>query len=195
MSGSRSLSTGVAAAIAAPVYRDVYFLSMAFDEGTERACTAPFSIWFDDEGTGIPNEFLGVGLLGRISAIEESSELRSYGITASLSGVDPAQAAIVLSTRCQGRPATVNLGFLDAGHVLIADPTPVFPGEMDTMTLSIGSSAEISLAIENPLSRWENPNPANQRYTDADQQRVYPGDRFYQWASNTVARELIWGRT
>lgn len=191
---TRALSSGVAAAIAAPTYRDVYFIRLEYDEGTERACTAPFSIWFDDEGTGTDNEFLGVGALGTISAIEEGSELRAYGMSASLTGVDSAQLAVALNSKYQGRPAYVWLGFLDEGHRLIDTPVLVFSGMMDTQPIELGDTGNISVTIENVMARWENPNPENLRYTNADQQSRYPGDRGYEWASDAASNEIVWGR-
>lgn len=191
---SRALTAGVAAAIEASTYRPVYFIRLEYDEGIERACTAPFSIWFDDEGTGTDNEFIGVGALGTISAIEEGSELRAYGMSASLTGVDPAQLAVALDSKYQGRPAYVWLGFLDANHVLIDTPVLVFSGMMDTQPIELGHTGSISVTIENVMARWENPNPENLRYTSADQQSRYPGDLGYEFASVTAAREIVWGR-
>lgn len=191
---TRTLPSGVAAAVEAPVYRPVYFIRLDYDEGSERACSAPFSIWFDDDGNG-PNEFVGVGALGSVSAIEEGSELRSYGMSASLTGVDPAHVAVALDSRYQGRPAYVWLGFLDAGHVLIDAPVLIFSGMMDTQPIEMGSTAKITVNIENVMARWENPNPENQRYTSADQQSRYPGDLGFEFASVAVAREIVWGRS
>ncbi|MBF0095480.1 MAG: hypothetical protein HQL34_13175 [Alphaproteobacteria bacterium] len=189
---TRTLSSGVQTAIAAATYRPVFFIRMVFDEGSERACTAPYSIWFDD-GSGL-SEYIGVGALGTFSAIEEGSELRSYGMSASLSGALPEHLSIALNSRYQGRQATVWLGFLDAGHVLIADPIEVFRGIMDTMPIELGQTGSITVTIENALARWENPNPRNQRYTDADQRDIYPGDRAFEFTNSAVAKELVWGR-
>lgn len=191
---SRDLSAGVAAAIAAATYRPVFFVRLEYDEGTERATTAPYSIWFDDEGTGADNEFIGVGALGTISAIEEGSDLRAYGMSASLTGVDPAQLATALDSKYQGRPAYIWLGFLDAGHIIIDEPVLVFSGMMDTQPIELGRTGSIGVTIENVMARWENPNPENLRYTDADQQSRYPGDLGYEFASVTVSREITWGK-
>jgi hypothetical protein len=191
---TRSLSSGVQSAIAAPTYRPVFFIRMDFDSGSARACTAPFSIWFDDgSNPGTPVEFPGVGAFGSFSAMEEGSELRSYGMSATLTGVDPAQVAIALNTPCQGRDATVWKGFLDGNHVLIASPVQVRGGLMDTMPFEIGQTAAITVNIEDILVRWENPNPRNQRYTDADQRAVYADDRFFEFANSAVSKELLWG--
>lgn len=191
---SRTLSAGVQTAIAASTYRDVYFVALHYDGGIERACTAPFSIWFDDDGDTVTSEFVGVGTLGQISAIEEGSELRAYGITLSLTGVDPAQLSIALNEKYQGRLAKVWLGFLENDYTLIDDPVLVFSGMMDTMPIELGQTATISLTVENVMSRWENPNPRNQRYTSADQQDTYPGDLFFEFSSSVPARELVWGK-
>lgn len=191
---SRTLSAGVTTAIAAATYRDVYFLAMYGDDWTERACTAPYSIWFDDDGTG-PNEFVGVGSLGKISQTEEGSELRAYGISAELTGVDDAQLAIALNSKYQGRRAKEWIGFLDEGHNLISDPVLIFSGLMDTMPIELGEEAKITLNVENILSRWENPNPRNQRFTSADQQVRYRGDLGLEFASVSTAREVIWGKS
>lgn len=192
---TRTLSAGVASAIAAPVYRPVFFVRLDFDEGTERVCTTPFSIYFDDVGDNpLGYEWVGVGTLGTISAIEEGSELRAYGMSATLNGCDPAQLALSLNAKYQGRPASVWLGFLDADHTLIESPVLVQNMIMDTMPIELGKTGTVTVTMENVLSRWETPNPENLRYTDADQQSRYPGDRGYEFASVTTAREIVWGR-
>ncbi len=192
---TRTLTSGVQTAIDSPTYRDVYFVSLHYDEEVERICSAPFSVWFDDDGDAVESEFVGVGALGNISSIEEGSELRAYGITIGLTGVDPAQLAIALNTRYQGRLAKVWLGFLENDYTLIDTPVLVFSGMMDTMPIELSETATINLTIENVMARWENPNPRNQRYTSADQQDVYPGDLFFEFSSSVPARELVWGRS
>lgn len=192
---SRTLSAEVQAAIDAATYYPVLLARFEFDGGTERACTTPYSIWFDDEGTAVPNEFIGTGKLGTVSAIEEGSELRSYGISCTLTGVDPAQLALAVDSQYQGRNATIWLGFLNPDHVLLNSPVEVFRGIMDTMPITLGRTGTIRLNIENVLSRWEKPNPRNQRYTSADQQDLYHGDLFLEFTNAATAKELIWGRS
>jgi hypothetical protein len=138
------------------------------------------------------NTYLGVGRLGSISAIVEHSAIQASGITLTMTGIPQAYTQMVLSSYYQGKTVSIWQGFLNDSYALIADPILQWTGMIDQMSLSLGETATITITAESKLIRWE--NPIGGRYTDADQQARFPGDLGLQFVSQTVEREIIWGR-
>lgn len=143
--------------------------------------------------TAFGNSFLGIGRLGHVSDAQESADLKPTGLTLSLSGIPSAYISTVLSEQYQGRTVKLWLAFLAADtYALVADPVLLFQGLIDQMGIQIGDTATISLTAESRLARWEVPNV--RRYTNEDQQKRFPGDRGLEFVSQTVEREILWGR-
>ena len=76
------------------------------------------------------------------------------------------------------RPGRFWGGLLDAEGAFVADPSPLWAGLMDTMAVVDGAEPRVSLACESRLVDLERAEV--RRYTDADQQAEYPGDRFLE---------------
>jgi hypothetical protein len=66
-----------------------------------------------------------------------------------------------------------------ANGVVIATPSIIFRGRMDQMDISIGSTAQVSVKLENRLTDWE--RPRIRRYMDADQRRRDPNDGSFRF--------------
>jgi hypothetical protein len=99
----------------------------------------------------------------------------------------------VVSEPIQGQRAQLWLGFLDENFALITDPVLIFDGRMDTLEITDGGpTAVISLAVENRLRDLE--RPRLRRYTDADQQSRYPGDRGLEYVPSVQNLDIPWGR-
>lgn len=135
--------------------------------------------------------YTGVGDLGRISEIEEGIEQRAFGISLEISGVPTENVSLALSEELQNRRAQVWLGFFDDNYALIADPVLMFKGRMDTMDIKLGKTATIAITAESRLIDWS--RPRIRRYTDADQRERFPGDKGFQFVSDTTDKEIVWG--
>lgn len=177
------------------------FVKLEFVEETMYFCNAGYNFtWGTTTVTPevgppytTPTVWIGVGTLGSISEIEEGVDLQMYGLTLSLSGLESSVVAKCLGTGYAGRPATVWLGLLDVDYQIIADPIVVFKGVMDTMPLKLGKDAVIQLTIESKLVNWE--RPYGRRYNDEDQKFEFSGDRGFEFVSQMVEKEILWGRT
>ena len=170
------------------VIRPVAFFELEINDGSPsefvRASDAPYSITWGGQ------EWLGVGTFGKISAAEETTELKAPGIEVTLNGVDPSLVSIALGRHIQGDPVTVYLGFLDEGHGLIDTPFILFRGRADTMPIKLGQTAAIRLTVESVLADWDRPRV--RRYNNADQQQRFPSDKFFEFAEQTVDKDVIW---
>ncbi len=139
------------------------------------------------------NNFAGVGALGKVSSVSEESSLTAKGISLTLSGIDPATLGTALNENPQRRPCKMWVCLFDNNHIPIGNPYPVGTWRMDTMSISIGETATITLNAESALADWDRPRV--RFYTDGDQQSRYPGDKFYEFLTPNMDKEILWGRT
>lgn len=176
----------VTAATAAQKYL-LAFVELDFVSGFVRVTNAGHSVDWDG------HTWVGIGALGAITEARESLSVEAIGMTFALSGVDPSIMTIVLSEQYQGRSARLWLSFIDAG-VVVADPTIVFSGRMDTMQIQDGPTATISVTAESRFASWS--RPQTRRFSDSDQQQEFPGDLGLQYIAELASgKEIIWGRT
>lgn len=183
---SRSLTAAVQTAAAAAEVRPAFFVFLNLDSG-------PIRVWSGcGDYTLGGNVFTGVGNLGEISPVEESTRVSARGIELSLSGISSSHVTIALSENYRGRSVTVWLAFFDAAGALIADEVQVFAGIIDTMTLNDnGDSSVLTLTAESRLIDLERPRET--RYTDEEQQRLFPGDLGLQYVAGLQKKTLNWG--
>lgn len=190
----RTLDSATSTASKKEVITPVYLVELDFPSGFSRACSAPFSIFFDSNGDTVDEEFLGAGEIGGITAVEEGIDGKATRLTVTLSGVNPATLSLALGEKYQGRPARVWKGFLDGNNALDGPPHTVIKGIMSAMPIKWGPSATISVVIATRSARWERPLDAP-IWDDADHQARRPGDTFFsRMAEITQGKEVTWGR-
>lgn len=181
---SRGMTTAaIAAVMGEAAYRTVA-AELVFDLAPVRITGAPYAISIAG------NEFVGVGLLGKISTAEEAADLQSYRMTLQLSGIPRDAIALALTEPYQGRRATVWDVPMTAAFVPVADPVIIFRGRMDVMQIEIGDTASVTLSLLNRLGDWDRARML--RYSDEEQQRVHPGDFGLQYAAAMENKEIIW---
>jgi hypothetical protein len=125
--------------------------------------------------------WLGVGDFGAVQGIEESEKISPYSATLILSGLDSTMVNEALSEDYFRRPITLYLGVANTNDVLLDDPTVIWSGFMDSMSLSVGSDGgdAIQLTCESELSMFD--RSANLRFTDQMQQNQHSGDVFFEF--------------
>lgn len=183
---TRGLTPEQAFASGAPVTNLAVLVELEFDP-------EPMRLW-----TGIGNlrwgnrTFAGAGTLLGVGEVEEAAEVRSAVTTLSLSGVPGEVIDAALHVDWQGKPATIWLALLTQAAELLGEPVQVLAGRMDTLSWQEGETATISLSVENRLVDLDRPRV--RRYTDADQQAEFPGDKGFEFVASIVEKELTWGR-
>jgi hypothetical protein len=142
-------------------------------------------------------EYLGLGILGAISALEEKSDGQSVGYTLQLNGIpeyvtvngQKKRAADFFSEQnVQGRRSRVYIGFTNSKWQVVATKC-INVGFMDAQDLSLGT---ISLTCESRPIDWQRPRV---RYlTNNDQQLFNTGDTLLKYVSAIPGITLKWGR-
>jgi hypothetical protein len=135
----------------------------------------------------------GIGSLGSVSTIEEGANVQARGATLTLSGLDPALLAEVMTQYKVTAPVTIWLGLRDTSGAIIADPVISFRGRMDQPTLTVnGPSGTLNIQCESRLLDMN--ISVESRYTDQDQKLTYPDDRGMEWVCAIQDITLFWGR-
>lgn len=133
----------------------------------------------------------GGGSLIGVSAVEETTDMKAVGATFTLSGVPSALISTALGEDYQGLPAALYLGALDSSGAVVEDPVKVFAGRMDVMEIEDGGeTATISLTVESALADLE--RPRERRFTDEDQQELFPGDLGLEYVPSIQGKEVVW---
>lgn len=135
-------------------------------------------------------DWLGMGDFVKIGESKETIDTGSEALEVILSGVDPARISLALQEPVQGKDIEIWLGFMDAAGNLIPDPWLEYAGTAEFMSPEDdGSSATITLAIE---TAWASTGATSIRYTNAAQQALYPGDRFFEFAARHSQQPAEW---
>ena len=188
---SRTLTSGMQAVATADVVRPIFLVRMVFDSSES---PNELNLWSGVGDLTYDSEtYTGVGDLLNISSVTETADMQASGINVVLTGVKSSLVVIAKDHEYQGRPLTVMLGAFDASGSLIANPTTVFAGFMDTMTIAeSGETSTISIAVENKLIAFERSKV--RRYTAEDQKIDHPTDKGFEFVTSIVQKEIIWGR-
>jgi hypothetical protein len=182
----RDLTVAAAAAVIAESVPRAMAVELSFGSGVVRLATTTWDLVIDGD------TFIGVGVLGSISTVEESVDLASTQLTLALSGIPADTVAIALGEAYQNRAAIVYDVPLNATTLApIADPIKVFVGRMDIMTVKRDAGgARVEIRLTNRLVDWERPRRI--LFSDEQQQRAHPGDTSFRYAASLGERNVIW---
>jgi hypothetical protein len=181
----RSLSNDMTTQVSASQLSPIILVSLSF--------STPVNLWsgygtITYNGTG----YLGIGTLGTISPIEETTDLAARGITMQLSGVPTAQIAIALTENYQGRECSILFAAMASDGTLVSTPVTVFSGRMDVMTINDdGEQAIIGMSAENKLVDFRRPREV--RYTDEEQKALFPTDKGLEFVNAIQEKQIYWG--
>ncbi len=164
----RGLDTRLQQGLNAGTIQPVFLALLTFRSGVRYVSSASFPIAFNG------NVFQGVGTLGQVGVVNESTSVKADGLTLTLSGIDPDILGESLTDIQPLAPAKVWFGLL-SGATLVGIPFCLFAGIVDKPSIDISAeSATITLALETRMNNLNRPN--QRRYTSADQNgNGYPG--------------------
>ena len=205
---SRDLSVNTIENISENVVYPFFATELRFDGNIVRMWTGQGTLVLAD-GT----EWVGLGQLLSISAIEETSEMSVKGASISLSGIPSTLLSLALSEPYQGRIAKIYFGTFQQGsilqetsdYILLQDGSRInleststgfnelFSGYMDQMNIEeSGDTATIEMMVENKLIDLERARVA--RFTSGYQKSVYPGDLGMDFIEDLQDKRISWGR-
>jgi len=149
-------------------------------------------IYFSNAGVDIDfggHTWLGVQQL-QVEAVAEGAQ-QAEQMRFTLPAVPNEYLALALGTNIRGKAVNVSLGILDPDTHAVLQLVPLWGGQLDQMPVGYGpDTAAISVTAEHRAVAYARPKPL--RYTDADQRRLYPGDRCLEFLINQSQKEDTW---
>lgn len=188
----RTVSGSVVTETEALTYHTAGFVVLEFDSD-------PVYVWTGTRSltATLPTEaehtYLGIGALGSIDGISETSNRSVNGVKLQMAGIGNDLLANALGQDYQGRVAKIWLAYLDSDEVIIADPLLLFAGQMDVMSLVDGDKVgaiEVQCESRDALLN----RSSESLFTDEEQQRVYPGDLGLEFVLPLQGTTLAWGQ-
>jgi hypothetical protein len=136
------------------------------------------------------SDWLGAGAQGAIEEIDDAPG-EPKGMRFLLSGVPSAMLSMALSEPIRNKPCTLYLGVLDPTTHAILDVVQAWSGTLDQMPITqTGDTCTIAATAEHAGATFARPKPL--RYTDADQQRLYPGDTSLRFVVSQANHQDTW---
>ena len=167
----------------------VVFLELQFRSATSRLCSREHDLAWNSF------TWLGAGRVGSIEPVGEGGALESRGVAMTLSGIPPGALATALDpSEYKNRTCRFWFGLLDLSSAsaitVVADPVGPFVYRMDTLRFVVGRERALRLTAESRLADWQRPRML--RYNDADQQKLHPGDKFFQHIEQMAEAVIEW---
>lgn len=183
----RSIPAAILAGLSAETVRIIYLVRLHFDSGTIGWNSGFRDITFE----GVT--YLGLGELTSISAAKEQPGITAASFSVGVSGIKPEIVSLVLTEPYINRAAYIHYTLLDENDQVIAgDPVALFRGTIDSIGGQLGESAGFNIELKSRLADWE--RVIKCRYTDADQQKIHPGDKGFEFVGQMEQRKIIWPR-
>lgn len=183
---SRNLTTALKNETLADALAPILLAFFDFQGGAVRVWSGVGSVTWGG------NTYTGLGYLGSVTPIEESTDVRANGVSFQVSGVPSALIATVLGDNYQGREVNLWLGSLNSSGAIIADPYLLFSGRMDSVEIDEGpETSVVRVAAESRLIDLQ--RSRERRYTHEDQQIDFPGDRGLEYMPTAQSTPFLWG--
>ena len=170
-----------------PVTRYVYFVELHFVSGIIRACTAGQTITWGGY------DWLGLGSVGSISAVEEAAGGTSSAVNFTLNIAQPSYLALALGSVSDYRsqPAKMYFSPLDEQFRLVDTPQICWRGIMDTVVVGVnGEQGQAILKCE--TSAYGLKRRPSLRLNAAQQKQKYPTDTGLDYLTDLIANPQMW---
>lgn len=133
--------------------------------------------------------YIGRRAVGADSIKDQGGEI--IGLRFSLSGVNLDTLAIALAEPVQGKAIRVRTAILDPDTHAILDVSLSWAGTMDQMPIQqTPATAVIGVTAEHRGIAFS--RPKGLRYTDADQQYLFPGDKCLEFIASQSQHQDVW---
>lgn len=176
-----TLPAGLLTALQASHVTSFVLVDLLLDAGTQYLTSAPHDV---DYGGHTYTSAQGIGSIEPATETEAGAQ----GLTFTLSGVPQSAIAAALTEPVQGRSVVVRLAVV-SGTTLYVDDA-VWSGALDVMQVTDSAAPQVRVTAEHALIAWQ--QPSGLLFSDADQQLVSAGDKFFEFAAQMVDATIVW---
>lgn len=142
-------------------------------------------------------EWKGIGALGRINGMGETTEVRTTETQYQLAGISlDADSAAIASMPIRDRVAKAWLAFFDKEGNVLEDPILIDQTNLDVAQLLIDDDMQQVLSLTGKSAIYDFRRPAKIYVTNEQQQFEFPGDTgFDRIPTEVVDKEIKWTLT
>lgn len=196
---SKSIDALVQASIDSKNYTGVVLarLELLGSDGYLRLANTYQTIYWDEGSPLGEMPYLGIGELGQISVLPETSELTSSTIQLTLTGIPNSVLADGFSDDYRNQPVYIWYATLDRDTYAVeggqTGPVLAFAGMMDYATIEFGKTATVTITATQRLTDWERPRGGtfNHHY---QQTYVDSKDTGFKLVLQLQNKEISWGQ-
>ena len=138
-------------------------------------------------------EWIGLGILGRVTPGTSTNSLGIKQVTFELSGVPPTSTDF-LSSRVRNREARVWLAAV-RGYQIVADPFLIIWAKLDYQILTIDENRTAKIKLVGNVGFWNIERATNKAWTHENQIVDYPTDIGLSLLPELVDKESNWRLT
>jgi hypothetical protein len=138
------------------------------------------------------NEWLGMGVLGGVSQVVETSELQVQEATLTLTGL-PAFAEDKVNDDVAGRLATVYQVFLRPDRTVIGMIARAVI-RLERSAWAMSEDGAVSLSLIGTTGFWFLTGAPGATWSREDQQQEYPADTGFDFIRDQAGKSLSWGK-
>lgn len=187
--GSRGLPTALETEVQKPVLQPFLAVRLELPDPVY-VFTGRGQLTFNDND-GVPRTWLGAGDLGAIDTIGESTDGSATGIKVTLFQV-PAEFRDDISQQAtRGALFEIYLGALDTALLNVAATQLLWKGRIDKYLITDNGNS-LSVEVSGESRAIDQQRPAIKRFTNEYQQRMHPGDRFFEYVPQMTEVSILW---
>lgn len=178
-----TLTSNQQAELEKPVTRFAYFAHFSFSTADVRVTSLPQTISWGGYN------WIGLGSLGNISAVDESQGTAASALTFNLNVAQLEMLSLATGDAAEYRGRDAKLYFcpLDEQFRLVDTPIICWRGSMDTMQMSVdGKEGTGSIALKCETSAYGLKRKANLRMNAAQQKQRYPSDTGFDYLTSLL---------
>lgn len=188
---SRGLSDDLLGAIEEQVVRP--FLAVRIELPDPVYVWTGFGLLEFDDADGNPRTWLGTGQLGSLDTVGESTDGSATGIKVALYNVPSDFRDEIADQAERGVTFELYAGALDETFQVVTATQLIWKGRLAEYKIS-DAGTTIAVEITGESRAIDQRRPAIKRFTDEYQQRMYPGDLFFEYVSRMTEVQILWAQ-
>lgn len=186
---SRDLPTDLSDAIAERVVRPFIALRVELPDPVY-VWTGRGSLTFEDSD-GTERDWLGAGGLGSLDTIGEASDGSATGMRATLLQVPGEFRDDIADQAVRGVLFEVYVGAVDETFQTVVATQLIWRGRLDQYKITDAGDT-LSVEITGESRAIDQRRPAIKRFTNEYQQRLHPGDKFFEFVPQMTEVSIMW---
>jgi hypothetical protein len=188
---SRDIDSGLADAVAEKVVRPFFAFRLETPDPVY-AFTGVGQMTFPD-ADGVDRTWIGAGDFGSLDTLTEANDGSATGIKATLFKIPGEFRDDIADQAVPGVKMDVGIGAFDETFQNLEGFAWLNRYKLDDYKITDGGNS-LTVQVSGENRSIDQKRPAIKRFTDERQQRVYPGDLFFQFVSKMGEVSILWAQ-